>query len=99
MKGENDDLHRWQRCPPSRPLHDLADALSWSKIREHTGVTKTVFTSQLSSEGVPVLISSAVYDFYKQKSHSNKFNPSPEMDIKSILYEGPEISTMQLKLF
>lgn len=60
------------------------------KIREHTGVPKAVFTSQLSSEGVPISISSAVYDFYKGMGYSKTFSPSPEMDIKEILDQEPE---------
>jgi hypothetical protein len=60
------------------------------KIKGHKGVPKGVFTSQLSAEGVPEYISSAVYDFYKRKGYSKEFNPSPEMDINGILDEGPE---------
>jgi hypothetical protein len=60
------------------------------KIREHKGVQKGSFTSQLSAEGVPEYISSAVYDFYKRKGYSKEFSPSPEMDINGILDEGPE---------
>ena len=60
------------------------------KIREHKGVPKDAFVSQLSAEGVPEHISSVVYEFYKRKSYSNEFNPSPEMDINGIFEEGPE---------
>lgn len=60
------------------------------KISGHKGLPKDVFTSQLSTQGVPEHISSAVYDFYKRKGYSKEFNPSPEMDINGMLDEGPE---------
>jgi hypothetical protein len=60
------------------------------KIREHKGVSKEIFTSQLFAYGVPERISSAVYVFYKRKGHSKEFNPSPEMDINETFDEGPE---------
>ncbi|MFP5230550.1 MAG: hypothetical protein ACLGXA_23275 [Acidobacteriota bacterium] len=60
------------------------------KIKEHKGLSKDVFTAQLSAQGVPEHISSVVYDYYKRRSYSREFNPSPEMDINGIFDEGPE---------
>ena len=59
-------------------------------IREHTGVRKDAFVSQLSTDSVPETISCAVYDFYKQVGHCKTFRPSPEMDICHIFNYGPE---------
>jgi hypothetical protein len=60
------------------------------KIKSHQGVSRGVFQSALSKEGIPENISSAVFDFYKKKAHWKGFNPAPEMDINAVFGEGPE---------
>jgi hypothetical protein len=64
--------------------------LPGKRVKSHNGVPKSVFVTQLSDEGVPESISSAVFDFYKKKGHTKQFNPSPDMDINGIFEEGPE---------
>jgi hypothetical protein len=59
-------------------------------IREHTGVSKDAFVSQLSTDAVPEAISCAVYDFYEQEGHCKTFHPSPEMDICDTFNYDPE---------
>ena len=60
------------------------------RVKNHSGVPESAFVGQLSAEGIPGDISSAVFRYYKRKAHVQKFNPSPDMVINDIFGEGPE---------
>jgi hypothetical protein len=68
----------------------VASILHEGKLRKQKGIDRHEFTALFQSKGIPASISGAVYDAYKVKAFSKKFNPAPEMNLEKIFNQERE---------
>ena len=67
----------------------LGASMLYLKLREKRlegfpGLTREEFAAHFSDRGVPPLVSTTVYDTFKEKVKSKNFKPSPEMSIEQV---------------